>query len=196
MNTTLSTSIITTIKDKTLALLLTCGMCTVVLSVATAQKDVPSDPKQKVATSESSFQKQYEKNIKLSRIGGVYIPADLNEAFEELSQLSDEASLDKFKSAPEDVIAHKLHFGLGRWISVFWNLEEGSRYEHYLRNIGLTKVDHMVQFTIVSFHRHLLGKDLEVEQQVADYQAALEKELEAYRAKTEVISTETRSIKD
>lgn len=196
MTTTPSYNTINRIKDRALALLLTLGLCTAVQSSATAQKNVPSDPKQKVATTESSFQKQYEKNIKLSRIGGVYIPADLNEAFEELTQLADEASLTKFKSAPEEVIARKLHFGLGRWISVFWNLEEGSRYEHYLRNIGLTKVDHMVQFTIVSFHRHLLGKDLEVEKRVADYQAQLEKELEAYRARTEVISTETKSIKD
>ena len=178
----------------------TAAIIVCILSLATAptsaQKTATDDPKQQVATNEAAFQKQYEKNIKLSRIGGVYIPADLNEAFEELSQLADDVSLDKFKSAPEEVISRKLHFGLGRWISVFWNLEEGSRYEHYLRNIGLTKVDHMVQFTIVSFHRHLLGKDLEVDKRVADYQAQLEKELEAYRARTQVISTETRSIKD
>lgn len=157
-----------------------------------AQKE--DDPAQKVATTESSFQQQYEQNIRKTRINGVYIPADLEEAFQELNTLSEGEGILKFKSAPEELIARKLHFGLGRWISVNWNLEEGSRYEHYLRQIGLTKVDDMIQFTIVSWHRSLLDKDLEIEKRVADYQAKVEAEIEARKASATLIKSETKKL--
>lgn len=152
------------------------------------------DPAQKVATGTNSFKKQYDKNIKKTRINGVYIPADMAEAFEELSTLAEDGGVAKFKSASEEIISRKLHFGLGRWISINWNLEEGSRYEYYLRNLGLTKVDHMIQFTIVSWHRHLLGKDLEVETRVAAYQKELEEELKARKEGSELIKKEKRPI--
>jgi len=118
----------------------------------------------------------------------------MTEAFEELSSLAEEAGVAKFKSASEAIISRKLHFGLGRWISINWNLEEGSRYEYYLRNLGLTKVDHMIQFTIVSWHRHLLGKDLEVEARVTAYQKELEEELEARKVGSQLIKKEKRAI--
>jgi len=152
------------------------------------------DPAQKVATSKTSFQKQYEQNIRKTRINGVYIPADMEEAFEELNTLSEGEGVAKFKQAPEEVIARKLHFGLGRWISVNWNLEEGSRYEYYLRQLGLSKVDDMVQFTIVSWHRSLLNKDLEIEKRVAEYKAKLEQELAARRGEATLIKSEIKKI--
>ena len=154
------------------------------------------DEAQKMATNQSSFQRQYEKNIKKSRINGVYIPADIYEAFEELNALSESEGVKKFKNASEDVISTKLHFGLGRWISVNWNLEEGSRYEHYLRNLGLVNVDNMIQFTIVSWHRHLLGKDLDIKNRVAAYQEKMKMQLETQKAQSEVIHKKTRPIKD
>lgn len=161
-------------------------------STVSAQKE--DDPAQKVATSEASFQKQYERNIKKSRINGVYIPLDLEEAFTELNSLSEGEGVLKFKSAPEELIARKLHFGLGRWISVNWNLEEGSRYEHYLRALGLSKVDDMIQFTIVSWHRNLLGKELEIEERVATYQAKLKAEIEARKANSTLIKSESKQL--
>jgi len=160
-------------------------------SVAIAQADSEA---QKVATSEQAFQKQYDRNIKKTRINGVYIPADLSEAFEELSALAVGEGVAKFKSAPEEVIASRLHFGLGRWISVNWNLEEGSRYEHYLRQQGLIKVDDMIQYTIVSWHRHLLGKEQESAERIQAYQQKLEEELEARRSRTQVVKKETRKL--
>lgn len=172
----------------------------VILALATsninAQTGGPDDPAQKLVTGADAFQKQYEKNIKKTRIDGVYIPINLEEAFEELANLADDSSLVKFKAADEQTISRKLHFGLGRWIMVYWNLEEGSRYEHHLRSLGLIQVDDMIQFTIVSFHRHLRGTDLEVEERVAEYKKKLEEKLESRRQKSEVISTETRSIKE
>jgi hypothetical protein len=107
---------------------------------------------------------QYERNIKKERINGVYIPKDLMEAFDELISLSDKESIEKFTHASEDTIARKLHFGLGRWMNYNWKFYEGSRFSHYLKQLGVSHPDDMVQFVIVSFHRHLNQKDLRLEE--------------------------------
>src|SRR5690606_12720451 len=80
------------------------------------------------AQTEAEYEAEYARRIQLEMINDVYIPADMAEAFVELNRLADPAGVDKFRSSPEDVIRHKLHFGLGRWMLVNWGLEEGSRY--------------------------------------------------------------------
>jgi len=112
------------------------------------------------------FKIQYRKNIRKTRIAGVYIPKNLDDVFAQLKKRSEPDAINSFKSAPEDVIAKKLHFGLGRWMIVNWNFEEGSRISHYLQELGLRDNDDKAEFLIVSFHRHLNEIDLEVESRV------------------------------
>lgn len=102
----------------------------------------------------------YQKNILKSRINGVYIPRDIDDAYEEFIHLSPEASIEKFKLAPEDQVAEKLHFGIGRWMIVNWNFYEGSRLSHYLRTLGVLHPDDMADLLIVVFHRKLNEKDI------------------------------------
>jgi len=161
-----------------------------IVSIGFAQSDDVKFPK-----GEKGYKELYERNIKKSRINGVYIPANLEEAFAELDALSPDEAKVKFTNAPEDVISRKLHYGLGRWISVYWNFVEGSRYVEYLRQLGLTDPDHMIQFTIVSYHRHKNNRPLEIETRVEEYKAIREKYLEELRSKRKVIHTETKSIK-
>jgi len=170
--------------------LLLSAVFTVLLFFGMSAQDESPYPRGK-----KGYEQTYKRNIKKSRINGVYIPKNLEEAFMELDALSPEGAKIKFKNAPEEVIATKLHFGLGRWISVFWNFEEGSRYVEYLRNLGLTDPDHMIQFTIVSYHRYKNGRDIGVEEQVAAYKAKREEFLREYRSNQNIISTETRPIK-
>lgn len=118
----------------------------------------------------------YKSNIKKSRLYGVYIPKDMNEAFAELDRLSPKESLIKIKSAKEAVIAKKLHFGLGRWMSYNWNFDEGSRFSHYLKGLGLFNSDEMIDFMLVSYHRYLNNKDQDVEKRVKEYQKKREEE--------------------
>ena len=54
----------------------------------------------------------YQSNIKKSRLYGVYIPVDLQDAIGELKRLSDEESLRKYKNAPEDFVVKKLLMNL------------------------------------------------------------------------------------
>lgn len=114
----------------------------------------------------------YKSNIKKSRLNGVYIPKDLDDAFLELDRLSPPESLAKMKTVSEDVVAKKLHFGLGRWMAYNWNFDEGSRFSHYLKELGLFHTDDMIDFMLVSYHRYLTKKPQEVEARV---KALLEK---------------------
>jgi hypothetical protein len=118
----------------------------------------------------------YQSNIKKSRLYGVYIPKDLEDAFAELDRMSPQESLQKIKSVSEETIAKKLHFGLGKWMAHNWNFEEGSRFSHYLKNLGLFYTDDMIDFMLVSYHRHLLNKDQDIVTRVKFYQEKREKE--------------------
>ncbi len=112
---------------------------------------------------EKEFQETYEWRIQQRALNGVYIPQDLEDSFNELKRLAEDGSLDKFKAGTEEQVAERLHFGLGKWIIVNWGMYEGSRFSHYLKNLGLSHPDDMAQFVIIEFHRHLNQKPLDSE---------------------------------
>lgn len=142
------------------------------------EESLPSTPEE--------FEKQYKRNIKKSIINGVYIPSDVNDAMRELKKLSPPESLEKFKNAPEDIVARKLHFGLGRWIIYNWNFYYGSRLEHYLKGLGVEHPDDMADFLIISFHRYLNGKDLKTKELAEEFH---KKRLEIIKKNRKVIDT-------
>ena len=140
----------------------------------------------KPSNTAEEFEKQYERNIRKSRINGVYIPKDLNDAINELVKLSPPESLEKFKIVSEDIVAKKLHFGMGRWMIVNWNFYEGSRLSNYLKNLGVGHPDDMADFLIVSLHRHLNGKDLKTAESAAIIK---KKNIEKVKKRRKVIDT-------
>ena len=101
------------------------------------------------------YLKNYENRIKQERINDVYIPKDLKDAMRELDRLTNKKAAAKLKTSPEDTIASKLHFSLGRWMQLHWGLEEGSRLSHYLKSKGLTYPDDMMDFLIRCWYRHI-----------------------------------------
>lgn len=137
------------------------------------------------AQTPAEYEANYAKRIRMEIINGVYIPADLEDAFVELERLSETKGLAEFKSAPEDSIRRRLHFGLGRWILVNWGLEEGSRISHYLRQKGVSNPDDMVEVIILSWHRHLNGRPVKLEEEVA----AIEKRRQEEQARRDSLST-------
>ncbi len=117
---------------------------------------------------DSIYMEQYKKNIRKPRINGVYIPKNLDDVYKELSELSSENALNKFKLGEEDIVAKKLALGLGRWIFVNWNFYEGSRISHYLKTqYGLSHPEDMSEFIIRCFHRHLNNKNID-DKRIAD----------------------------
>lgn len=111
----------------------------------------------------------YQVNILKSRINGVYIPKDLDDAFAELDRLSPPEALEKIRVEDEIFIAQKLHYGLGRWMAYNWNFDEGSRFSHYLKGLGLFYTQEMIDFVLISYHRYLNKKPQEVEVRVKQY---------------------------
>ncbi len=145
---------------------------------------------------EREFDSLYAIRIELEEIDGVYIPENLDDAFAELSRLSSSADLEKFKSAPEDVVRDKLHFGLGRWMIHNWGFYDGSRMSHYLKELGLEHPDDMAKFMVVSYHRHLNDIPLGIEEQVAYYKEYREQERLKREQQKELIHSETRIKKN
>ena len=123
----------------------------------------------------------YQVNIKKSRINGVYIPKSLEDAFEELTALSTTEARMKFKNAPEIFVAKKLHFGLGQWMRINWNFDQGSRLTDVLRGYGIYHPDDMVNFMLRSYHRYLNGVDQDIVSRVKEYKEKRKKEAKENR---------------
>ena len=122
------------------------------LSFACAQQDSVV-----IDSMDLAFEKEYKRRITKKYLYGKYIPKDLIEACKELSKLADPRGIEKMKSASEEDVVKKLHFGLGKWISHNWGFYKGSRYSHYLKGEGLSYPDDMIDITIRMWHRHLMG---------------------------------------
>jgi len=151
---------------------------------------------QSAAEAESAFDSAYAVRIGQTEIDGVYIPMDLDDAIAELRRLSAPQDLEKFKTAPEDAVRTKLHFGLGKWIILNWGFYEGSRLSHWLKEAGLEHPDDMARVIIVCFHRSLNGQDLRLQDEVDYYKTLREKERLEREKEQELISEEKHIRKD
>ena len=118
------------------------------LSLAGLNQSYGQDP----IADEETFDERYARNIKKSRINGVYIPSDIEDALVELKALSSEASLKKFMHEEERTVCRKLHFGIGRWMIYNWNFYEGSRISHLFKEKGITHPDDIAQILLISLH--------------------------------------------
>lgn len=155
---------------------------------------LPAGMAQKPADTAAEFEASYAKRIQKDFLNGVYIPADMAEAFQEFNRLIDPDSRKKLKAASEEQVARKLHFSFGRWMMVNWAFYEGSRFTEYLRKVGVTHPDDMAQFVIISYHRYLNNKPLDVKERILLYQEKQKEELAKRKAKGTVIHSETRQL--
>lgn len=57
-----------------------------------------------------------------------------------------------------------------------WGLWSGSRLAKYFNEMGIFHPDDMSGIILTSFHRHLNGKDLQLDQQIKYYQEYWERE--------------------
>ena len=147
---------------------------------------------QSAKSSEAQFDSAYAVRITMEEINGVYIPENLGDAFAELERLTSQSDLQKFRNLSEEIARDKLHFSLGRWMIHNWGFYEGSRMSHYLKGRGLEHPDDMAKVLLVSFHRHLNGVPLEVDQQIAVFRAMRDQERAEREARKKVIHEETR----
>lgn len=134
----------------------------------------------------------YQENIKKSRLYGVYIPRDIDDALVKLMELTDEDARKPLMNVTEDVMVKKLYFGLGRWMAYNWNFEEGSRFSHYLRLKGLYYTEDMTRFMLITFHRHINKKPLESEKLISQFIDQRAKKIKEEQAKMEVLHSEKK----
>ncbi len=127
-------------------------------------------------STEAEYEVQYAERIKQTHLYDVYIPSDLTDAIKELVRLTPESSRIAYQNAAEDVVVQKLFFGLGRWMIYNWGFYEGSRLSHSLREAGIYNPDDMARVLMVSFHRHLNNKPLDVDSQIKMIQERVENE--------------------
>ena len=144
------------------------------------------------AQKDMTAEERYEWRLKQEKLYGIYIPRDLTDAFVELNKRIDAESKAKFKNAPEDLVAKKLHFSLGRWMMVNWGFYEGSRLTAFLNKLDIHHPDDMARFLIITFHRSINRTPLEVKSLVEDLKVK-RSELEQDRLlQGEILHQETR----
>lgn len=131
-----------------------------------------------IPATKEELEKKYGENILQTRLYGVYIPKDVEDAFKEFISLSPEEEILKFKNAEEDIVVKKLHYSLGRWMALNWCFYEGSRLSHHLREKGIGHPDDMIAFLLRVFHRQLNDKPLEEEKIISELKAARKKLIE------------------
>lgn len=110
---------------------------------------------QSLANNPTEYQELYERRIRQTTLNGVYIPKDLADAFVQLDRRIETANRAQFVSVPEETAFRELFHSFGRWITVNWGFRGGSRYSHYLRQLGLTHPEDMAEFTVRMYHRHV-----------------------------------------
>lgn len=142
---------------------------------------------QKPPSVEDQYEVAYKKLIRKQFINDVYIPKDLYDSFSQLDRLMGEETKGKFRLLPEERAGRK--FYLIMWMVNNWNFYEGSRLSHYVRQLGITHPESMAHFIIVTYHRHLNKKDLNIKERVEFY---TKKAKEKQEKNQKVLHKETR----
>ena len=143
---------------------------------------------QTIDSFEIKFNAQYEKNILLEEIDGIYIPYDIMDAMTELDRMSPPEAKAKILEGEEDIVVERLTRGLGRWMALNWNFYEGSRLSHFLREQGISYTDDMQEYLIRTYYRYLKGIELQLTERAAtikkrrddEYQEQLKKQKVTY----------------
>lgn len=96
------------------------------------------------------------------------VPANLEECFAALEKMLKKEDLEALRKGTErDMYKH--HLGLGMGLRNSWGLWGGSPLAQYFGGLGIHHPDDMSGIILTSFWRHLNGKPLELEAQVAYY---------------------------
>jgi len=112
------------------------------------------------------------------------IPKNLEQCFKKLEKTLSNEELEVIKTFQEDSIYHHEEFKYGTDFFHAWKLYDGSRLTRYFNKKGLKGSHEIYNTILISYHRYLNNKPIDLEGQIAKYQAKQKKQYEAYLAKT------------
>ena len=95
------------------------------------------------------------------------VPTTLDECFTALEKVGTPEDRDALKHATERELA-RYHLSLGMWMRNTWGLWGGSPLAQYFRGLGLRHPDDMSGVILRTYWRHINGKPLELEREVAE----------------------------
>lgn len=99
-------------------------------------------------------------------IRGVYIPFNLEDCFKQIDLFWNDSTKTKVKNWTEEDFSVKTHHGFGTWIRNNWQLWAGSRLSYFFHEKGVHHPDSMSWIILVSYHRYLNGKEINLEEQI------------------------------
>ncbi len=160
-----------------------CCLCSFLL---TAQQQMP--PTKDLPNTKEEYDKEYKSRITKETLFGVYIPKDLADALDILSKKMEPAAKARFIAFTEDEV--KIKGALRMWIKNNWGFDGGSRLSQYMKDRGVYHPDDMAEVIMISLHRHLNKKPLDVDGQVKAIQEKRKKQLEDKQKKAVVVKEE------
>lgn len=101
--------------------------------------------------------KESEKRLTAEKIGDVYIPQNLHEAFSELDKQLPEIDRKEMLALPKRDEMIRYHLGLGTWMRNNWGLWGGSRLQKYFTNRGVRDPEEMSSIILYFYYDWLKG---------------------------------------
>jgi hypothetical protein len=116
-----------------------------------------------------SYDKVYHMNLikEPNHHKNIYIPRDLNDAFNKLEKMIYPQVLEEFKKVKPGENSTYC-FKLGLWIRTNWGLWEKSRLARYFNKLEIHHPDDMSQILLDTFWRYLNGKPIELETEIIE----------------------------
>lgn len=102
-------------------------------------------------------------------INGIYIPIDLEDCFRNLNSMLSDSTKNRIKILSEIEFSREAHLSLGMWLRNNWGLWHGSRLYIYFNKMGIQHPDNVSGIIIVSYHRYLNGKNIDISSQIKYY---------------------------
>lgn len=99
-------------------------------------------------------------------------PQNLDEAIAYFDKTWSHAEKENFKKLTEDEAVCDLHLSTGMWIRNTWiRSSQDTNLLTYFRNIGIHHPDDMSSIILISLHRWLNGKEIDLKGQVENYRS-------------------------
>ncbi len=103
-----------------------------------------------------------------------YKPKNLNECMTKLDLMLTEVDRDTIRSMNEHDFAISQHFSLGLHIRNYWGLWKQKALYHFFDSLGVTHPDNISGIILVSYHRYLSNKEIDLDGQIRDLNESIQ----------------------